>query len=92
MPFQSDGEGTEHAGRGTRRMVLRTRGLGVGSHRHEFLNDLEESFNLCQLHSQNLFQSTGDQRVRRIAKIRLKVAGPGAARQALEPCCTVPLA
>jgi hypothetical protein len=58
----------------------------------EFLNDLEEFFSLCQLHSQNLFQSTGNERVRRIAKIRLKVAGPGAGRQALEPCCTSPLA
>jgi hypothetical protein len=36
----------------------------------EFLNDLEEFFSLCQLHSQNLFQSTVNERVRRIAKIR----------------------
>jgi hypothetical protein len=58
----------------------------------EFLRDLEEFFGLCQLHSQNLFQSTSDQRVRVIAKIRMKDASPCQAGRAFEHCNTAPLA
>jgi hypothetical protein len=58
----------------------------------EFLNDLEEFFRLCQLHSQNLYQLTNDQRVRVIAKIRLKDTGHCSSRREFEHCSTAPLA
>jgi hypothetical protein len=58
----------------------------------EFLNDLQEFFRLCESHSQKLFQSSSDQRVRVIGKIRMKDASLGYDRREIERCSTAPLA
>jgi hypothetical protein len=50
----------------------------------EFLDDLETFFGLCQLHSQELFLATSDQRVRIIAKIRLKHTSLGSSGKEIE--------